>query len=246
MIEKKRRYPLALWLFAFVMTALIPAWSLLFAWQNTPSDARFLGIYPAWDSALAADALPLVYTALTAAGLSLAAGFLLGGLLVLAKRRMGIMSAATPVFLLVGGLLLLGRQLAAGLPPSLVGTLTQINESVPPAASIAIALLPLTAISMGSFALALDQNLYKAAVSLGASPAGAYLAFLFPRLFIKAVPCFVAILPCAAAMTLLDAPLPDFSADALLVTCAALLSASLILLLIIFLCTRKPRRISPC
>ena len=246
MTHEKRRYPAPLWLFAFLLTALVVACGLYLALQREPNAALFLGLFPTVDSGLLLHALPLVYTALEAAGLCLAAGFILGGLLVLAKRRTGLVSIVTPLFILAGGLLLFVRELAAFLPPALGRVLMQMGSAMPPAVFIAIILTPMAIISTGSFALALDTNLYKAAVSLGASPAGTYAVFLFPRLLLRALPCFIAALLCALLLALLRDPLPELAADALLVTCAALLSAALLLLLILFAYTRKPRRISPC
>jgi len=245
MMHEKRRYPALLWLYALLFTVLITACGLFFNWKNNPS-ALFQGTFPGLDGVLFTRALPLVYTALIAAGLCLAAGFILGGLLALTKHRTGILSTATPIFILAGGILLFHRQLAPYLPQPLSNTLIQAGINVHPAISIAVILLPLMMICTGSFALALDPKLYKAALSLGASPAGTYAVFLFPRLLLKAIPCYIAILPCALALALANDPLPDFAPDTTLTLCVALTSTALIMLSIICLFTRKTRRISPC
>ena len=246
MTHEKRRYPILLWIFAFLLSVLIIAGGLYFIWQNNAGSSLPSGTFHALDSAFFAWTLPLVYTALIAACLCLAVGFILGGLLALAKHRTGILIAATPILILAGGLLFFFEQLALYLPQSLSDALIQAGGNLPPSILIAIILLPLMMLCISSFTLSLDPHLYQAAISLGTSPAGAYTKLLFPRLVLKAVPCYIAILPCAFSLALANSPLLDFSVDILLILYIALISATLILLFIICLITRKPRRISPC
>lgn len=246
MMRERQPYPLLVWLFAFLLTALVIACDLYFVYQSSPDAALFSGSAVLFDSALLAQGLPVLYTSLAAAGIALFAGFILGSFLALCSRRTVIVSILTLLFLLAGGCTLFYVQLAPYLPPALYGVLNSAGSLLPANLWMAMVLLPLAVLSTGAFALALPQNLYKAALCQGATPVGTYVVFLLPRHLFQSILCYIALLPCALALALIQKPLTEISAGMFGVVCAVLTAVSFIMLMMIFLYTRKPRSVMPC
>ncbi len=245
MSPTKRAFPFLLWLEAFLILPLLFLPGLFFIGKEG------VPVFSVPDFSLLLNAaslnalVPGLEKALTATLLCLLAGYPLGCLLALWRRRSALLALATPLFLLLGAAFIHGRRLIPLFPQG-YAPVSLFSSAPSPEASIAIALLPLMVLCTAAFVSAVDPTLSRAARCLGASRLRACAACVFPRTLPGAAAgCLTVFLP-ALGLFAVSEPDLGISSALMLPLSAVLLILTFILITVCHHQLKKARSVSPC